>query len=80
MGTCRLSLVLPALLLAAPARAEVREDGQVWFQAVAQGQVAGDLVYFAELQPRFSADSSVLAQMLIRPAIGVKLTDRLTVY
>lgn len=85
MFSCRLFLVLPALLaalspLSSPAHAQVREDGQIWFQAVAQGPVAGDLVYFAELQSRFSAHSTVLAQMLIRPAIGVKLTDGLAVY
>lgn len=85
MVTCRLSFALiaaaaAAVLTAAPASAQVREDGQVWFQTVAQGPIAGDLVYFAELQPRFSADSAALAQMLIRPAVGVKLGDKVTLY
>jgi hypothetical protein len=77
----RLAWLLSAsLLVASPAVAETRHDEQVWFQAVAQGPVAGDLVYFAELQPRFGQGASQLSQIIVRPAIGVKLGDRVTLY
>lgn len=80
MNSLRLSIALSVIGLATPAHADTREDRQVWLQAVAQGPIAGDLVYHAEIQPRFGNDVSDLAQILIRPAIGVKLSDRVTIY
>jgi hypothetical protein len=78
------AVVVAALLssfsLALPANAETRHDEQVWLQAIAQGPVAGDVIYFAEVQSRFGDGASQLSQMLIRPAIGVKLNDRVAVY
>lgn len=56
------------------------EDEQAWLQIVAQGPVSGDLVYFAEVQSRFGSGIGGLDQMLLRPAIGVKLSDRLTLF
>lgn len=60
--------------------AHAAEDEQIWLQAIAQGPVSGDIVYFAEIQSRFGRDMGGLDQMLLRPAIGVKLSDRLTVF
>lgn len=79
------AFALPLALLASafaisPASAETREDGQVWFQTVAQGPVAGDIVYFAELQPRFHMEGPQLAQLLVRPAVGLKLGKSVTLY
>lgn len=56
------------------------DDEQFWFQAIGQGSIRGDLVYFAEVQSRFGRDRAGLDQMLIRPAIGMKLSDTITVY
>ncbi|RJG55087.1 DUF2490 domain-containing protein [Sphingobium terrigena] len=56
------------------------EDEQLWLQTIAQGPISGDIVYFAEVQSRFGRDMDGLDQMLLRPAIGVKLSDRLTVF
>jgi hypothetical protein len=75
-----LSLLLAAFPLASPAHAETRHDEQVWLQAIAQGPVTGDVVYFLEVQSRFGEGVSQLSQMLIRPAIGIRLSDRVTVY
>lgn len=78
-----LGSLVPLLSLpgfATPARAETRHDEQVWFQTVAQGAVVGDLVYFAELQPRFGNGASQLSQMMIRGGAGAKISDRVTIY
>ncbi len=71
---------LVLLATALPAEAQTRHDEQVWFQAVAQGPVAGDVVYFAEIQPRFGNGASQLSQILIRPAIGLRLGKAVTLY
>lgn len=65
-------------LIALPAHAA--EDQQFWLQTIAQGPISGDIVYFAEVQSRFGNGMDGLDQMLLRPAIGVKLSDRLTIY
>jgi len=62
-----------------PAQAAT-DDEQFWFQAIGQGSISGNFVYFAEIQSRFGNSMDGLDQMLIRPAIGVKLFDRLAVY
>lgn len=75
-----LSAAFVALALGLPARAETSQDEQIWVQFVAQGPVAGKVVYLAELQPRYGNNASGLAQMIIRTAIGVKVSDRVTIY
>ncbi|GJD64547.1 DUF2490 domain-containing protein [Methylobacterium frigidaeris] len=74
--------LLSALWLAAsslPAAAQVDHDGQLWINATAFGSV-GSLAYFAEVQPRFGDGISRLDQLILRPAVGWKLTDAVTVY
>lgn len=44
------------------------------------GPVSGDIVYFAEIQPRVGDGVSRLDQALLRGAVGVKLSDRVTLY
>jgi len=73
-------LAATALLAALPAAAETREDEQVWLNATVTGPVAGNIIYFAEVQPRFADGVSRLGQLILRPAIGVKLAPNLTVY
>lgn len=76
-------LLFSLLSLAVPGVSPVQaatDDEQVWFQAIGQGSITGNIVYFAEIQSRFGNSMDGLDQMLIRPAIGVKLSDRLAVY
>lgn len=69
-----------ALLLAGAARAQVTQDAQLWFNATVQGAVSGDVVYFAEVQPREADDVSRLQQVILRPAIGVRISSAVTLY
>lgn len=71
-----------AAILAATLLVDVRasEDEQLWLQTLAQGPVAGEVVYFAELQSRFGSGASDLSQILIRPAIGLRLSPSVSVY
>ena len=69
-----------ALALLAPAIAHAETDEAVWVNVTAQGSIKDRLVYFAEVQPRVNDGASELRQLLLRPAIGVKLSDKVTVY
>lgn len=65
---------------ATPALSETREDEQAWVNVTAMGSVSGDLVYFAEWQPRMGDGVSRLDQMILRGAVGLKLSDTVTLY
>lgn len=82
---------MPNILRAAPiaavllcistnAHAQTREDEHVWINLTSIGPLSGDLVYFAEVQPRIGDGSSRLDQMILRGAIGVKLNRAVTFY
>lgn len=81
---------IPALLVAAaaflpmlvpsPLAAQTREDEQVWINVTVQGSVKDQLIYFAEAQPRFGSGASRLEQLLLRPAIGWRVSDRVSLY
>lgn len=82
IATGRLLPLLPALWLAAsilPAAAQVDHDGQLWINATAFGSV-GSFAMFAEVQPRFGDGPSRLDQLIVRPAVGWKISDAVTVY
>lgn len=66
--------------LALPAQARTSEDEQLWLNLTAMGSVSGKLVYFAEIQPRVGDGVSRLDQMILRGAIGWKLSSSLTAY
>jgi hypothetical protein len=68
------------LCLPAIAPAQTRHDEQVWVNLTSMGAISGDLVYFAELQPRTGDGSSRLDQLLLRGALGVKLDKAVTLY
>lgn len=68
-----------ALLSAGTASARETHDEQLWINVTGFGSV-GPLAVFAEIQPRIGAGVSRLDQLLIRPAIGVKLSNSVTVY
>ncbi|WP_448663289.1 DUF2490 domain-containing protein [Sphingomonas sp. CJ20] len=78
----RRALLAAALspLCAAGAHAQTQQDEQVWVNLTAMGGLRGDVVYFAEVQPRTGDGVSRLDQMLLRGAIGVKLSPRVTLY
>lgn len=74
-----------ALALAAsaafPAAAHAQdEDLQQWTLLAAQGPVSDKVVIYAEVQPRFTDDVSRLGQLLIRPAIGYRITPDVTAF
>ncbi len=73
-------LLISAAWLAQPAAAETTHDEQVWVNLTATGPISGDLVYFAELQPRIGDGVSRVDQLLLRGAIGWKLSPAVTVY
>ncbi|MBB4857510.1 hypothetical protein HNO88_000817 [Novosphingobium chloroacetimidivorans] len=62
-----------------PALAQTEHDEQAWVNLTALGSVSGDLVYFAEVQPRFG-NGARLDQLLLRGAVGWKLSPTATLY
>jgi hypothetical protein len=75
-----LPLLAAAALIAQPAAAETAHDEQAWVNLTAMGSVSGDLVYFAELQPRIGDGVSRVDQLLLRGAVGWKLSPKVTLY
>jgi len=81
MPTLRpLLLALLAFHAARPAAAATATDDQVWVNLTAIGSIKGNLTYFAEVQPRVGESVSRLSNLLLRPAIGWKVTPSLTFY
>lgn len=76
----RLALATAALCGATTARAETRQDEQVWVNLTAMGKITEKLVYFAEFQPRVSDGVSRLDPLLLRGAVGWKLSPSVTLY
>lgn len=74
----RLAILVAAL--ASPAAAQVREDEQVWVNLTAIGSIKDDLLYFGEVQPRIGNGVSEVSALLLRPAIGWRVTPRLSIY
>ena len=79
---CRiaLSLLAPLALSASPLRAATSEDEQFWLNLTSMGSIKGDLVYFAEIQPRVGDGVSRIDQALFRGALGWKLSPAVTLY
>ena len=73
-------LLLLAALLATPAAAETVEDGQIWVNVNATGSIKGRLLFYAELQPRFFDGGDAIGQVIARPAIGWKISDKISVF
>lgn len=70
----RRSALAVALAMSVPTAAHAQqEDVQQWTLLSATGRVSGDVVVYAEVQPRFTDDVSRAGQLLIRPAIGVQV-------
>lgn len=79
----RLSGALLSLLLlvgAGTAHARETHDEQLWVNVTALGSVRGALIYHAEIQPRIGGGMARLDQLMLRVGLGVKLSDRVSVY
>ncbi|WP_288487692.1 DUF2490 domain-containing protein [uncultured Novosphingobium sp.] len=74
------ALAVSLFTMAFPAAAETIQDEQAWLNLTAMGPIAGKVVYFAELQPRFGDGVSRVDQLLLRGAIGWKLSSTVTLY
>lgn len=73
------ALAACAAAVASPLLAQTAHDEQAWVNLTALGSVSGDLVYFAEVQPRFG-NGARLDQLLLRGAVGWKLSPSATLY
>ncbi|MFC6436655.1 DUF2490 domain-containing protein, partial [Novosphingobium resinovorum] len=81
MNSCLARLALIAAAARAPlAHAETTQDEQAWINLTAMGPISGDVVYFAEFQPRMGDGISRLDALLLRGAVGVKLSRSATLY
>lgn len=65
---------------ALPALAATTEDEQLWLNITAMGPVSGDLLYFAEIQPRFAEGVTKVDQTILRGALGWKLSPTISLY
>jgi len=63
-----------------PVSAQTLHDEQIWVNTTAIGSVKDRLVYFAEVQGRSGTAPRQFRQLLLRPAIGWRLSDRFTAY
>jgi len=61
-----------------PVSAQTLHDEQIWVNTTAIGSVKDRLVYFAEVQGRGGTAPRQFRQLLLRPAIGWRLSDRFT--
>jgi hypothetical protein len=75
-----LAVLLAAASAPVTAAAQTSEDVQGWANLTATGSISGRLTYFAEVQPRFADDASRLDQLLLRPAIGWRVSDEVTLF
>lgn len=81
--SCRilaLSHIALACAWSASALASTTQDDQVWMNLTAMGPISGDVIYFAEVQPRMGDGASRVEQTILRGAIGWKLSPSLSVY
>lgn len=81
----RRAALLPALALAlgtaaTPAAARIEHDAAIWLNATVMGPIEGRLVFFGEVQPRISDHASRVSAVIVRPAIGWRVSKALTVY
>ncbi len=80
MRRTMLALATIGACVAPSAHAAPSQDTQYWFTTLAQGSIKGDVLYLLEVQPRFGGDGTDVNQVILRPAIGVKVNDRLSIY
>ena len=76
----RFLLAAALLVAAAPADAKSEHDLSSWTNVTVQGPIGDRFFWFAEAQPRVQQEVSHLDQLLLRGALGYKVTSRLTLY
>jgi hypothetical protein len=78
MGMQRIYCILFLLLAIAclPAHAETDEDGRLWLNLSAQGDISGNWGWYFEVQPRWREEGEQFDQLLVRPAISYRLDQR----
>jgi Protein of unknown function (DUF2490) len=70
---CLAAAAVSALAMGAPAYAQ-QHDFQQWTQMTVQGAVKDNLLVYFELQPRLWDNAGRLGQLLVRPAVGYRIT------
>lgn len=73
-------VALAATVLVPTAHAQTREDEQLWVNATVMKTHESGLAWFAEVQPRVGEGASEVQQLILRPAIGYRFSDALTLY
>lgn len=73
-------LALAALALPAAAQGRTVEDEQIWLNATVMQTQENGFAWFAEVQPRFTEGAQHLRQLILRPAVGYRLSPAVTVY
>jgi len=58
----------------------VNQDAGLWFPVTVTFPISSAFLGFMEVQPRFEDNVSELGQLILRPAIGYKLTDHLSIW
>jgi hypothetical protein len=58
----------------------VNEDFRLWSPVSLTFPLSPTLIGYMEVNPRFGDDVSELDQLILRPAVGYKLTDRLSLW
>ena len=71
---CTVLLLLAIACL--PAHAETEEDGRLWLNLSAQGEISGNWGWYFEVQPRWREEGEQFDQLLVRPAISYRLDQR----
>lgn len=61
-------------------RAQSVHDAQLWTQVVVTPHLAPDWMVHLEFQPRWSEDMSELNQLIMRTALGLQVTDRMSIW
>lgn len=67
-------------ILGSAAQARTTEDEQIWLNATVMQTTAKGFAWFAEVQPRFGDGAGSLQQLIVRPAVGWRLSSKFTAY
>lgn len=73
-------VAVSTLTIADPAAARTVQDEQIWLNATVMQTTPGGFAWFAEVQPRIGNGVSRVQQLILRPAIGWRLSPKVTVY
>jgi hypothetical protein len=71
-------LLILCVLHPASAPAQDLQDGQIWVQAIALGRLSENWRSHVEVQPRWFDDASEFGLVIVRTAVGRRITSRLT--